>query len=257
MAVSASEEWVAGRRVGDVSGLRVPAGEERPVSRQRVAFDEGMRDAGRALAGWRAGRFREVGAWAIGSLLVGLVLLVTALVVALVVGPGHGHVVPVFADPRADAGDALRIIGKNLLVLLLHCLVCFGTYLAVRSVPLQARRVDGRDRLMREIARPLALACLAGFTAFSLGSQAWRLGHDLAAAAGTLGYTPAALLVRLSVHAVPELTALFLPLAACAALARARRYRDLAAAALLTGAVALPVVVVAACCEVWVTRLVL
>ena len=52
---------------------------------------------------------------------------------------------------------------------------------------------------------------------------------------------------------MPELTALFLPLAACLALVRRRRFDDLAAAAALTAVVALPVVVMAAYVEVFVT----
>jgi hypothetical protein len=166
-------------------------------------------------------------------------------------------VLPVFADARAGAGDAVRIVAKNSLVLLLHCLVCLGTYLAVRSVPLQARRASGSDRLLRAVARPAALAALAGFTLFSLGTQVWQLGHALASAAQTLGLSDAGLAARLCLHALPELTAVFLPRAACLALARRGRCDDLAAAALLTGALAFPVVVAAACAEVWLTRVLL
>jgi hypothetical protein len=53
---------------------------------------------------------------------------------------------------------------------------------------------------------------------------------------------------------VPELTALYLPLAACLSLVRRRRTDDLAAAAALTVAVAAPVVVLCAYVEVFLTR---
>ena len=98
-----------------------------------------------------------------------------------------------------------------------------------------------------------AALLVAALSAYSLLSQAWRLGHELASAAHTLGYTPAGLLLRLSPHAVPELTAVFLPLAACLSLVRRRRHDDLAAAALLTAIVAFPVVVCAAGIEVFLT----
>jgi hypothetical protein len=108
--------------------------------------------------------------------------------------------------------------------------------------------------VLRAVARPAALAALAGFTLFSLGTQVWQLGHALASAAQTLGVSDAGLAARLCLHALPELTAVFLPLAACLALARRGRCDDLAAAALLTGVLAFPVVVAAACVEVWLTR---
>lgn len=228
-----------------------------PISRQRLAFEAGLADTRVALRSWLAGGMRDVAPWAAGSLAIGLLLLAGALAIATVAGHGSRVVLPIFADDRAGAGDAMFILARNTLVLLLHCLVCLGTYLAVRSVPLQARRAQGTDRVLREVARPLALTALAGFTLFSLGTQVWVLGHDLASAAWTLGLSDAGLLARLSLHAAPELTAVFLPLSACLALARRGRYDDLAAAALLTGALAFPVVVAAACCEVWLTRVLL
>lgn len=226
-------------------------------SRQRLAFEAGMADTRRALRGWLDGRLTVALPWAAGALAVGAALLGAALGVAELSHPGPQPVLPVFADPWADAGDAVRIAADNSLVLLLHCLICVGTYLAVRSVPIQARRREGADRLLRDLARPAALVTLAGFTVFSFATQAIHLGHALAGAARTLEYSEPALLVRLALHAVPELTGIFLPLAAGLSLIRARRYDDLLAAAVLSGLLALPLLVLAACCEVWVTRLLL
>src|SRR3954447_161958 len=170
--------------------------------------------------------------WALGSLAIGMALLAAALVIAVQSGPGTPYT-PVFADSTAGAADVGRIFLRNSGVLLLQVLVCAGVYLCPRPGEKQRSRAWG-------------LGTILGLSAYSLMSQAWRLGHDLASAAHTLAMSPAELTLRLSLHAVPELTALFLPLAACLALARRRRTEDLAAAALLTSIVALPVVLFAA-----------
>jgi len=194
----------------------------------------------RALfAAWAERPVPVLAPWAAGSLAIGCGLLLTALAVALIAGPSESYI-PVFADSSAGAADVGRILVRNTAVLALQVLVCFGAYLCTRS---------GEQRR----ARRTGLATIAGLCAYSLGSQAWRLGHDLASAAHTLGLGPADLLARLCVHALPELTALFLPLAACLSLARRGRSDDMAAAALLTAIVALPVVACAAAVEVYLT----
>jgi hypothetical protein len=189
---------------------------------------------------WTQRPLPTLGPWALGSLALGSALLGAALAVALVSGPGEPYT-PVFADPAAGPADVARIVVRNTAVLALQVLFCAGAYLATRAGP-QAG------------ARAKALYVIGALALYSFTSQAWRLGHDLASAAQTLGFAPAELLARLSVHAVPELTALFLPLAACLALLRRGRAEDLAAAAALTALVAFPVVVCAAGVEVYLTR---
>ena len=176
--------------------------------------------------------------WALGSLLIGLCLLGAAVLIAMLVGPS-GDYMPTFASPGAGAADVARIASRNLVVLALQSLVCFAVYLATRP---------------NEGNRGWFLAAVVGMSAYSVTSQAWKLGHDLASAAHSLGLAPADLALRLGVHAVPELTTLYLPLAACLALVRRRRTDDLAAAAVLTTIVAVPLVVVCAYVEVFVTR---
>jgi hypothetical protein len=176
--------------------------------------------------------------WALGSLLIGLALLGGALLVAVLAGPSVAYT-PVFADSSAGAADVVRIAARNGVVLALQTLVCVAVYIATRP---------GERR------RGWALSAVVALSAYSLASQVWRLGHDLASAAHTLGLGPADLLARLSVHAVPELTALYLPLAACLSLVRRGRTDDLAAAAALATVVAVPLVVMCAYVEVFLTR---
>ena len=54
-------------------------------------------------------------------------------------------------------------------------------------------------------------------------------------------------------HAVPELFALFLPLAAWTIASRQKRWNELLAATFVTVAIAIPIVIAAAAVETWVT----
>ena len=69
--------------------------------------------------------------------------------------------------------------------------------------------------------------------------------------------SPLLLLVSLLPHAVPELTALFLPLAAWLLAARRRAWDELLAATFVTTAIAVPVIIASAAVEVWVSPQVL
>ena len=203
-----------------------------------------------ALRRWAGAPASTVLPWVAGSFLIGALLLAGALLVATVSVPGTDPSTPVFADPTAGLADALRIFARNTLVRAMYSLVCVAMYLATRPAPPRASRLQER-------AGPLAVCVIAGLALFSYVSQVWTLGHQLASAAHTLGYSDGGLLLRLCVHAAPEVTALFLPLAACIRLLRGAREDDLAAAGLLSFALALPVVAICACLETFVTRVVL
>jgi uncharacterized membrane protein SpoIIM required for sporulation len=61
------------------------------------------------------------------------------------------------------------------------------------------------------------------------------------------------LLIGLSPHALPELFALFLPLAAWTLASRRGAWNELLAATFVTTAVAIPLLLLAASIEVWVS----
>jgi uncharacterized membrane protein SpoIIM required for sporulation len=88
---------------------------------------------------------------------------------------------------------------------------------------------------------------------FSLATQAYALGHGAADLAEELGTSPALLMLGLLPHAVPELTALFLPLAAWTIASRRGEWKDLLAATFVTVAIAVPVLIAAAAVETWVS----
>jgi len=159
--------------------------------------------------------------------------------------------IPVFADTQAGFSDVLWLVANNAMVVLLHCLVCLACYLVKRSLPARPL-APGRVAVMVWKAEvKLALPIVGALAAGSVFWQILIVGQGLADAAAGVGLTSWQLLVRLSIHGIVEMTAMFLPLAACLYLTRRRRFEQLIAAAVITGLVALDLLIVAACWEVW------
>jgi uncharacterized membrane protein SpoIIM required for sporulation len=90
-------------------------------------------------------------------------------------------------------------------------------------------------------------------TTFSLTTQAYVIGGDAATIANQLDISPALLVLSLLPHALPELVALFLPLAAWLVASRRDRWDELLAATVVTVGVAVPVLLVSGAIELWVS----
>jgi len=196
-------------------------------------------------------------AWLSGSLLAACLLLAAIWVIAEA-SSAHG-VVSLRRPPFGVGGfaDVARIFLSNLLVLGLHALACVAGFIAGDSLPIQARHSSGLRRAAYLQGRRAALAFVVAATAFSLILQSVRLGVVVASVAGALHSSPAMLLLGLLPHALPELSALFLPLAAWVVASRRRQWDELLAAALVTVAIAVPVLIVTATWEVYVAPRVL
>ena len=165
-------------------------------------------------------------------------------------------------DPRAaflslsdqpTLGQVVHVIVRNSLVLALHAMACVAGFIAGSSLPLEAQRQSGAWRWIHEKAGPLAIAFVIGATAFSLVTQAFVLGGGTASLAAKLDIGPGLLLFGLLPHALPELVALFLPLAAWMIASRQKDWHELLAATLVTVLLAVPVLVASAFVEVYVS----
>ena len=142
---------------------------------------------------------------------------------------------------------------SNMLVLALHAMACVAGFIAGSSLPLQAGSHSGLSRWVHEHGGKIAIAFVVGATTFSLSAQAYVIGHTLAGVSHFLHVSPAILLLGVLPHAVPELIALFLPLAAWILASRRGAWEELLAATVVTVAIAIPVLVVAALVEVYVS----
>ncbi len=152
-----------------------------------------------------------------------------------------------------DLGDAGEVLSRNLLVLALHAAACLAGFIAGSSLPLQAEGKAGLSLWVHRHGGRVAIAFVIGASAFSLSAQAYVLGTTLAGVAHFLKVSPALLLVSVLPHAIPELVALFLPLAAWVAASRAGEWDQLLAATVVTIAIALPMLAAAALVEVYVS----
>jgi hypothetical protein len=139
------------------------------------------------------------------------------------------------------------------LVLALHAFACVAGFIAGSALPVVAQQHTGVWRRVHDHAGPLAIAFVIGATSFSLLTQAYALGQGASTLSFQLGLSEGALLLGLLAHALPELFALFLPLAAWIIASRRDDWHELLAATLVTTAIALPILVSSAFVEVYVS----
>ena len=220
---------------------------------EELALVHGWDDTRRALGRWRRDPAAVLVPWALGALAVAGALLaaVWAVAVASVPDPtGAGF--PGVSHP-AGGGDFAFVLYRNGLVLALHAMACVAGFIAGSSLPTVAGGYSGVWRTIHDRAGPLAIAFVLAATLFSLATQAYALGRGAADLAGELGVSPLRLMAGLLPHALPELTALFLPLAAWTLAARRGAWHELLAATFVTVVVAVPVLVAAAAVETWIS----
>ena len=224
---------------------------------EELALVQGWEDTRRALARWQRRPAAVVVPWALGALAIAVALLAAVLAVALVsTADPSGSGFPGVTYP-ASADDFWYVLYRNGLVLALHGLACVAGFIAGSSLPQVATGYSGRWRRVHDRAGPLAIGFVIAATVFSLATQAYALGRGTADLAGELGVSPPMLMLGLLPHALPELFALFLPLAAWTLASRSGQWRDLLAATFVTVALAVPILLLAAAVETWVAHRIL
>jgi hypothetical protein len=218
-----------------------------------LAIVAGFGETRRTLAGWNRAPAAVLAPWTVAAIAIAVLLLLAVWAIASVTRPDLSPVIL----PGLNAPSSLRAVGhvleRNSLVLALHSMACVAGYIAGSSLPREAKTYRGVVRAIHEHAGPLAIAFVSGATLFSLTTQAYVLGSG----ASTLAYqghvAPGLLLAGLLPHALPELVALFLPLAAWLRASRRGAWNELLAATFVTTAIAIPVLVLAAFVEVYVS----
>jgi hypothetical protein len=216
-----------------------------------------MADTRAALDRWNVDPWPVLRGWLLWSVAIAFGLLGTVLLIARASTPDPSTLLVPGVNTAGDMGDAMHLFGRNLLVLALHSMACVAGFMAGSSLPQIAESRSGLSRWVHEKAGPLAIGFVVCATAFSLTTQAYALGHGASTIAAQFDTTPGVLLFCLLPHAVPELTALFLPLAAWMIASRAGRWNELLAATFVTTALALPALLTACLIEVFVSPLVI
>lgn len=219
----------------------------------QLVLVQGMRDTRATLAEWNREPWPVLRGWLGWSTLVALGLLVAVYIVArLTPADPTPLLLPGINEP-ATMLNVGQVVFRNSLVLALHALACVAGFIAGSSLPQSAANYNGLWRRVHDLAGPLAIGFVICATAFSLFTQAHILGGQASTIANQLSIDPALLLLSLTPHAIPELVALFLPLAAWMIASRLGDWHELLAATFVTVALAFPVVVVSAFVEVYVS----
>ena len=214
-------------------------------------FSHGMQDTREALATWNGHPWGVLRGWLALSLAIALALLGAVWVVAGLLTP---DVTPIHMPGLTESpnpADLLPILWRNSLVLALHATACVAGFIAGASMPIAAAQRSGFSRWVHVKAGQFAILFVAAVTLFSLLTQALYLGFQGATIAYQLDISHFVLILSVLPHAIPELTALFLPLAAWLIASRRGEWNQLLAATFLTVALAIPTLIVAATIEVY------
>jgi hypothetical protein len=217
------------------------------------AFAHGVKHTRATLADWQQRPGAVVGRWAAGSALAAAGLLAAVWLIATL-DNGYSRIIelrPPFVV--GSDGDVLHVLRSNFLVLALHAMACVAGFIAGASLPLQAEHHHGVSRWLHEHGGRIAIGFVVCATTFSLSAQAYLIGHTLAGISKFLNVSPGLVLLGVLPHAIPELVALFLPLAAWIIASRRGEWDQLLAATLVTVLIAVPMLVAAAFIEVYIS----
>ena len=214
---------------------------------------QGIRDTRETLAAWHARRWRILVPWFAGALAIAFILLAAVWVIAKLSTPDPSAISLPGVTRDSTLQDAGPILYRNSLVLALHAMACVAGFIAGSSLPQVSAHKAGIWKRVHDLAGPAAITFVAAATTFSLSTQAYALGLTTSNLSSHLNLPSWELLLTLTPHAIPELVALFLPLAAWILASRRGDWHELLAATIATTAISAPVLVIAAFIEVYVS----
>jgi hypothetical protein len=215
-------------------------------------FSHGMQDTRETLDAWAERPWAVLRSWLALSVAIALSLLAATWVVAGLLTPDLTPIHLAGFTHSSEPDDLLPILWRNSLVLALHGTACIAGFIAGASMPIAAAQRTGFSRWIHVKAGEFAILFVAAVTLFSLCTQALYLGFQGSTIAYQLQITRLELILSVLPHALPELTALFLPLAAWLIASRRGEWNQLLAATLVTVLLAIPVLLLAATLEVYV-----
>ena len=202
----------------------------------------------RDLAAGALGGARQ---WSALSFAIACALLTATWIVAGFMVPDLTRLGIAGVTHPVDFEDFLRILGRNATVLAFHAMACVAGFIAGASMPIAAQNRTGISRWVHIKAGELAILYVVAVTLFSLSVQAYMLGFQSPALSDQLHITNLELILSVTPHALIELTALFLPLAAWVIAARKEEWNQLLAATFVTVVIAIPMLVLGALLELF------
>ena len=221
-------------------------------SANQHVFSHGMRDTRETLDLWSQRPWHVLRGWIALGVAIALSLLAAVWVAAGLLTPDLTPLhLPGLTSP-SEPDDLLPILYRNSLVLALHATACVAGFIAGASMPIAAAQRTGLSRWVHVKAGELAILFVCAVTLFSLTTQALYLGFQGSTLSYQLHISRVELILSVLPHAIPELTALFLPLAAWLIASRRGEWNQLLAATLVTVLLAIPTLILSATIEVYV-----
>jgi hypothetical protein len=219
--------------------------------RNEYAFAQGMRATRATLERWNGAPGPVLAGWLALAVAIALSLIAAVWAFASTSTPDPTpFTIPGLEGP-VGIENIIGVLYRNSLVLALHATACIAGFLAGASMPVAAAQRTGFSRWIHIKAGQFAIVFVTAVTLFSLTTQAYILGFQGATIADQLDITTGQLILTVLPHALPELIALFLPLAAWLIASRRGAWDELLAATFITVAIAIPVLVAASLVEVF------
>jgi len=215
-------------------------------------FSHGMRDTRETFELWNDRPWSVLRGWLALSVAIALTLLAGVWFAAGLLTPDITPINLPGLTERPAPDDLLPILWRNSLVLALHATACIAGFIAGASMPIAAAQRTGFSRWVHVKAGELAILFVCAVTLFSLSTQALYLGFQGSTLSYQLHISRFELILSVLPHAIPELTALFLPLAAWLIASRRGEWNQLLAATFVTVLIAIPTLIAAATIEVYV-----
>lgn len=220
-------------------------------SANQHVFSHGLRDTRQTFEAWSGRPWDVLSGWVALSLAIALTLLGAVWVVSGLLTPDITPIHMPGIDEPTHPSDLGPILWRNSLVLAFHATACIAGFIAGASMPIAARQRTGVSRWIHVKMGEFAILFVCGVTLFSLSTQAYFLGFQGATISHQFEIPRWELILSVLPHALPELTALFLPLAAWLIASRRGQWNQLLAATFLTVVLAVPTLVGAAAIELY------
>lgn len=218
----------------------------------QYVFSSGMEATRGALARWNDAPWPTLRRWLALSLAIALSLLGATWFFASITTPDVTPMdIPGLYWDDAGMANVAGVLFRNSIVLALHATACVAGFIAGASMPIAAAQRTGFSRWIHVRAAQFAIAFVSVVTLLSLATQALGLGFQGSTIAYQLDFSPGELMITVLPHAVLELVALFLPLAAWLIASRRGEWDQLLAATVVTVLIAIPALVAAAFIEVY------
>jgi hypothetical protein len=196
----------------------------------------------------------------VSAVIVTIMLVGVAVVSTLLpadIGVGHRSLL---FDLNQGIGDAIDVFARNMLVLGIHLGACLVGAIVGREFAPAPATWGVVGKLHRPVPDWLGQASLIyalSVTLFSVALQTTGLGFSLADISAASNVPSTRLLLLVLPHAIPELIAVFLPLGLFLIQARRHQLRPLRAWSWQAFWIAVPILIVAALWETFVTPLVM